>query len=65
MQGYLEEPVSSSSSAWDIIKCFLYLKDTAAASNWKFKGRRLGLSEEDIAKVEINERGEGYKRMPH
>ena len=47
-QVYSEEPVSSSSSAWDIIKCFLYLKDTAAASNWKFIGRRLGLSEGDI-----------------
>ena len=32
--------------------CWLKLKDTAAAKNWKFIGRRLDLGESDIQQIE-------------
>ena len=48
----VEEP--DTSSAWDYQKCFLDLKGTTAAKEWKFIGRRLGVRESDIEAIEKN-----------
>ena len=54
MLGENDEPVSSSSATWDFRQCILNLKDTAAATNWKFIGRRLGISDGDIGAIDKN-----------
>ena len=52
--GEIDEPVSSSTTTWDFRQCTLNLKDTEAAKDWKFIGRRLGLSEGDIEAIDKN-----------
>ena len=40
--------------AWGFVKCILRLKDTGAASKWKFIGRQLGVDETEITAIERN-----------
>ena len=47
-----EACVSSSTTGWDYKKYALKLKDTAAATKWKFIGRQLGLEEHVISAIE-------------
>ena len=52
--GEIDEPVSSSTTTWDFRQCTLNLKDTEAATNWKFIGRQLGLSDGDVEAIDKN-----------
>ena len=54
MLGEIDEPVSSSTTTWDFRQCTLSLKDTEAATNWKFIGRQLGVSDGDVEAIDKN-----------
>ena len=47
-----DSAVSSSTRTWDFKKTVLTLKDTEAAKEWKFIGRRLGLEDSEISALE-------------